>query len=211
MGTTPTYALRYPASTEPADVPTDMQELALDVEAALKAPVTSYGTSLPASPVNGQEAILVDANPPQLFVWRFRFNSSDPTYKWEFVGGIPLIKQETSTVAIPTNPVAWGKSVATTLPRNGVYTAQVTTEVITPVAGADAQVRHGFSPTSDLLAATWNANVIWRGTITQGMSPLVGFFTVTGAPVSWSHFIWSDVASLTSARRSVVVTPWAVS
>lgn len=35
MPTTPTYALRYPAATDPADVPTDMGELATDVEAAL--------------------------------------------------------------------------------------------------------------------------------------------------------------------------------
>lgn len=35
MGTTPTYRLRYPELADPADVPTDMHELALDVEAAL--------------------------------------------------------------------------------------------------------------------------------------------------------------------------------
>ena len=32
MPTTPLYAFRYPAITDPADVPLDMQELALDVE-----------------------------------------------------------------------------------------------------------------------------------------------------------------------------------
>ena len=48
MPATPTYALRYPASTDPADVPVDMQKLASDVETALS-PV------LPAKPVvNGQ-------------------------------------------------------------------------------------------------------------------------------------------------------------
>lgn len=34
MGTTPKYAIRFPALADPADVPTDMQELALDVEGA---------------------------------------------------------------------------------------------------------------------------------------------------------------------------------
>ena len=40
MGTTPTYGLRFPEPADPADVPTDMHELATDVETALggKAP-----------------------------------------------------------------------------------------------------------------------------------------------------------------------------
>jgi|SRR5262252_9844307 len=36
MGATPKYALRYPEPADPADVPTDMHELATDVEAALQ-------------------------------------------------------------------------------------------------------------------------------------------------------------------------------
>lgn len=37
MGTTPVLALRYPEPTDPADVPTDIHELATDVEAAFQA------------------------------------------------------------------------------------------------------------------------------------------------------------------------------
>lgn len=37
MGTTPTYGLRYPDLDDPDNVPTDMGELAIDVENALKA------------------------------------------------------------------------------------------------------------------------------------------------------------------------------
>lgn len=37
MGTTPIYALRYPEPTDPANVPTDMHELATDVETQLQA------------------------------------------------------------------------------------------------------------------------------------------------------------------------------
>lgn len=36
MPTTPTYGFRYPASTDPADVPSDLQKLALDVENLIK-------------------------------------------------------------------------------------------------------------------------------------------------------------------------------
>src|SRR5262245_54674607 len=35
MGTTPVYAFRFPDPSDPADVPTDMHELALDVEGVL--------------------------------------------------------------------------------------------------------------------------------------------------------------------------------
>ena len=35
MGSTPTYGLPFPETTDPADVPTDMHELALEVEAEL--------------------------------------------------------------------------------------------------------------------------------------------------------------------------------
>lgn len=47
---TPKYALRYPAATDPADVPLDMQKLASDVEAAITG-VTLYGayTARPAA------------------------------------------------------------------------------------------------------------------------------------------------------------------
>jgi len=51
---------------------------------------TTYGTSLPASPVDGQEAVLVDSITNPQYVWRFRYNaSSTQAYKWEFVGGYP--------------------------------------------------------------------------------------------------------------------------
>src|SRR6516165_9884547 len=50
-----------------------------------------YGTSLPASPFDGQEAILVDSVTNPSYQWRFRFNAgSTSAYKWECVGATPL-------------------------------------------------------------------------------------------------------------------------
>src|SRR6516164_9624771 len=47
-----------------------------------------YGTTLPASPVDGQEAILVDSITNPTYQWRLRYNAgSTSAYKWEFVGG----------------------------------------------------------------------------------------------------------------------------
>ena len=51
-------------------------------------PATAYGTTLPGSPADGQEAILVDSTTNPTYQWRFRYNAgSSSTYKWEYVGG----------------------------------------------------------------------------------------------------------------------------
>jgi hypothetical protein len=55
---------------------------------AVAVQTVGYGTSLPASPTDGQEYVLVDnaANPS--FQWRFRYNAGSTfSAKWEFVGG----------------------------------------------------------------------------------------------------------------------------
>src|SRR5215831_7217940 len=51
---------------------------------------SSYGTTLPSSPYDGQEAVLVDLATNPGYQWRFRYNAqSTSAYKWEFVGGSP--------------------------------------------------------------------------------------------------------------------------
>lgn len=47
-----------------------------------------YATTLPANPVDGQEAVLVDSITSPTYQWRFRYNvQSTSPYKWEFIGG----------------------------------------------------------------------------------------------------------------------------
>jgi len=86
----------------------------------------SYGTTLPASPVDGQEAILVDNVTNPSYQWRFRWNAgSSSAYKWEFVGG----------AAWTTTPAGSGTTSSTSwidvaggptfvIPRAGVYSIQ---------------------------------------------------------------------------------------
>ena len=67
---------------------------ALTVEGVPIPASPSYGISLPASPVNGQEAILVDSLSNPTYQWRFRYNAvSSSAYKWEFMGGAPAITE----------------------------------------------------------------------------------------------------------------------
>src|SRR5215471_16273030 len=52
----------------------------------------SYGTSFPASPVDGQEYTLVDSTTNPTYQWHFRYNAaSTSAYKWEFIGGAPAV------------------------------------------------------------------------------------------------------------------------
>ena len=51
-----------------------------------------FGTTLPASPVDGQEYTLVDSLTAPTYSWRFRYTASiTGANKWIFVGGAPYI------------------------------------------------------------------------------------------------------------------------
>jgi hypothetical protein len=84
----------------------------------------TYGTSLPANPVDGQEHVLVDSLTNPTYSWRFRYNAqSTSTWKWEFVGGTSLFSEvqasESTSSASFTNLTTVGPSVV--IPRAGAY------------------------------------------------------------------------------------------
>jgi len=56
-----------------------------------------YSTSLPGSPADAQEHILVDSTSAPTYAWRLRFNSA--LAKWEFIGG----RSKVSEVATSEN------------------------------------------------------------------------------------------------------------
>jgi hypothetical protein len=122
MGTTPTLALPYPEASDPADVPTDIHELATALDTLVHK--TTYGTTPPASPNDGDEWILpVDAT--NGVMWRFRYRAASASaYKWEFIGG-SLVSAEVATTETTTTTGTYvdlatvGPSII--LPRNGDY------------------------------------------------------------------------------------------
>jgi hypothetical protein len=66
-----------------------------------------YGTTLPASPVNGQEHILVDSVTAPTYYWRLRYNAGSASpYKWEYIGGIPATIRVDTGEAFTTD--GWG-------------------------------------------------------------------------------------------------------
>jgi hypothetical protein len=126
MGQTPNLALPYPELTDPADVPADIRELAdrLDLIAA-----PALVTSLPVSPVDGQEIYYQSpAMTTAGVLWHLRYRAAAiGAYKWEFVGGAALGQDidanegtaSTVYVALPTA----GPQV--TVPLAGVYDIEI--------------------------------------------------------------------------------------
>jgi hypothetical protein len=52
-----------------------------------------YGTSLPATPVDGEDFVLVDSLTAPTYSWRFRYVAAKATNKWIFIGGSPKVAE----------------------------------------------------------------------------------------------------------------------
>jgi len=95
----------------------------------LTIPSIGYATTLPGSPTDGQESILVDSLTVPTYQWRFRWNAgSANTDKWEYVGGTAAVTETPNADLLNANAVYTtianaGPSFA--LPRAGVYTVEV--------------------------------------------------------------------------------------
>ena len=81
------------------------------------------GTSLPGSPVDGDEYILVDSTTAPTYSWHFRYSTGvSDANKWIFVGGSSLRVEEATVftgTSANTNYDFTGGSI--TVPRAGVY------------------------------------------------------------------------------------------
>lgn len=121
----------------------DLQDRVDDIEAIPPPtiPSVSYGTTLPGSPSNGQEAILVDSTTNPSYQWRFRYNSgASGTYKWEFCGGFPHLSYVATTgniVGSSYEDLDIGTGPDFTAPLAGEYSIQVGCNLFwyVPVAG----------------------------------------------------------------------------
>lgn len=126
MPTTPLYALPYPAAADPADVPLDMQELAERIEVIM--PGRYQGALTPAQfgaltgTQDGDFADLI-ADAAAGVIWRLRYRAASASaFKWEFVGGSPLLAWVDAAFTSPPDSVyrdCGGPSL--TCPRAGDY------------------------------------------------------------------------------------------
>lgn len=129
----------------------------------------SIGTTLPASPVDGQEATVLIAaatianNVGGEVVWRFRYDAGMTSpYKWRFVGGPPLVGQLTTGGAIGAIGTVRNLDPRFTVPLAGDY-------------DLDAQVGIYTNGTH----AFWVDMV--PGTIAEGITPT---YASVGVPIT---------------------------
>lgn len=95
--------------------------------------VVGIGTSLPVSPVNDQEYILVDSLTAPTYQWRFRYLAAKAINKWLFIGGSRAYAEVQTAETTTSNPYV---ALATPGP-----------SLIVPIAG-DYIVEHGFISTT---------------------------------------------------------------
>lgn len=114
----------------------------------------TYGTTLPASPADGQQAILVDSTTSPTYQWLFRYNNgSSNTDKWEFVGGTSpgatVATSETTASVSYVDLATAGPSV--TVPRAGVYEVRFGNDVQNGTASQDnfSTIKIGAAAGSD--------------------------------------------------------------
>lgn len=103
----------------------------------------SYGTSLPGSPADGAEAIIVDSTTNPTFQWRFRFNAgSANTDKWEHVGGSDGFAEVATAEATASTSYAplTTAGPSFTVPLAGVYEVRVEALMLNSSGGANGQV-----------------------------------------------------------------------
>ena len=142
------------------------------------APTLSYATTLPGSPVDGQEAILVDSTTNPTYQWRFRYNAaSTSTYKWGFIGG-PAAGAEvlgSLTTGSPTYVDVGGPSLA--VPRAGIYMVGLGGQI--NGAGALALNGAGITASDDVgvVNNSTSAITVWiqfRATLTAATAVVYG-------------------------------------
>jgi Carbohydrate-binding module family 5/12 len=82
------------------------------------------GTSLPASPLDGQEYVLVDSLTAPTYSWRFRYVPGiADAYKWVYVGGSAIMNEQPAldTCAITTYTALGSAGPSVALPRAGIF------------------------------------------------------------------------------------------
>lgn len=111
---------------------------------------TSYGTTLPAAPIDGQEHILVDSTTNPTYQWRFRYNAgSTSPYKWEFGGGAAAVSEVAATdnIASAAYVALATAGPAVALPRPGDYDVEIGAHCAVGKAGSLLRMSYDIGAT----------------------------------------------------------------
>jgi len=102
----------------------DAPDWNLEVTGNMNALRINYATTLPVSPSDGDQAVLVDSTTAPTYQWHFRYNAgSVSSFKWEYIGGAPKISYTQAAVSSAAASNVWSAGLGTsfTLPRQGDY------------------------------------------------------------------------------------------
>ena len=160
-----------------------------------------YGTSLPASPADGQEHVLVDSVSAPTYQWRLRYNaSSSSAYKWEFVGGASVRLSANDLISVVGGWAAIA-SPRFTIPRSGEYA----TESHLMVLGGSANIyAHGVAK-STVANPVYGTNARATGTADYiAIQPAVDGRQVFAAGDAAAIFTYGAVAGNLYSRTLVV-------
>lgn len=142
-----------------------------------------YGTSLPGSPADGEEFILVDSTTDPSYQWRFRYNAgSSSAYEWEFIGGAPVVKEVATLETASGSAGAWQDLATTgptfTLPYAGDWLFEWVASVATGGGGDYVAVGPAVGATTPL---TFVEMALTTSTLSAA---LAGVFKSTGRSAS---------------------------
>lgn len=175
----------------------------------LGAPST-YGTTLPVSPVDGQEHTLVDSLTNPTYSWRFRYNaSSTSTFKWEFVGGPPIYAyQDTSGDAVG-NAWVYLTTPRITPPRPGDFIIHASVRAVSsPTAGNSIHLAAGVSSDPSGVESSFAAAPVANYLFTLAPPPVRRTINAGQTAGMWSH---GGAAGGTVYSRALTLTPLRVS
>lgn len=149
---TPKLALPYPVAADPADVPADLLALATRLDTL----EPWYATSLPASPVDGQE-VYYAADPANGVIWHLRYRAgATGSYKWEFLGGPPMTKIVATRESLGSSNGVWLDPATVgpqlTIPLAGDYNIEFHVTMETPSLIATANVGVAIGAGNPLIA-----------------------------------------------------------
>lgn len=125
-------------------------------------------TSLPTTAVNGQQIDYV-ADATNGVVWRFRYRSaSASSFKWEFVGGSPLISEVANQETLAGAYAALGTAgPIVTLPLAGDYEISIGADINVNVGAGIAYMSYKIGATTAADADSIHAAVTIAGGATE--------------------------------------------
>ena len=169
----------------------------------------AYVTTLPASPVDGQE-VCYGADPAGGVIWRLRYRAASASaYKWEFVGGAALFAEDFAAVGPVTSSsyIDMGNAFPVTVPLAGDYQVAWGARMAgaTATAVISAAIKVGAAATVDanaLDAQPAGANYYAAGQSSRSKRINA---VAAAAVLKMQHKV--NVGSMTVAQRWLEATP----